>query len=303
MGPAGPCCAARWPGPRPRPGPNRPSSPASGRPGLLVRLRSGTTGPGQVAGYAVSLPGLTHHRDGGQLWYGGATLDEQLSLPALRHRWRAGRPGAAPGAAFFAGSGAAGIFRYAAGAAEAAARQIQATPGTAEAADAAWAAADVLTTAAEVTGSPELAQAADRFSRAARASWGRIPAPSAAGAGLRTAAYLLAACHPGGQRRSVARSALITALAGLARAVTDMHAAQQRLLQATAARAAAEGLAAAATQPPAPPAATAGARLGGTETPGPPVTVRPRAAGRPGRMPPRRRPGPAPGPRTPRRAR
>ena len=61
----------------------------------------------------------------------------------------------------------------------------------------------MLTTAAEVTGSPDLAQAADRFSRAARASWGRIPAPSPAGAGLRTAAYLLAACTPGGHQAAV----------------------------------------------------------------------------------------------------
>src|SRR5438128_3120550 len=77
--------------------------------------------------------------------------------------------------------------------------------------------------------------AADGFSRAARASWGRIPAPSPGGAALRTAAYLLAACAPPGTRRRIDRLALISALAGLAGAVAAVREAQNRLLQATAA--------------------------------------------------------------------
>jgi len=274
---------------------------ALGRAGLLVRLRPDPARPGQVARYAVSLPGLTHNRDGGQIWYWEATLAPDLTLPALRHRWQAGRPGAARLPATFAGPQAGDIFGYAAGVAAAATRQLQASPGPdpVAAADIAWAAADVLTVAAEVTGSADLAQAADRFSRAARAAWGRIPAPSRAGAGLRTAAYLLAACHPGGHRAAVARLALITALTGLARAVADLRAAQQRLLQATAARDAVRHLATASTRPAPPPAAAV--RLAGLDVPGPPVTKRPAGPGRPGHMP--RRPGPAPGLGRPRRTR
>jgi hypothetical protein len=33
-----------------------------GEAGLPVRLRHGTTRPGEVTGYAVSLPGMTRHR-------------------------------------------------------------------------------------------------------------------------------------------------------------------------------------------------------------------------------------------------
>jgi hypothetical protein len=49
----------------------------------------------------------------------------------------------------------------------------------------------MLTAAAEAVGSLELLRAADGFSRAACAPWGRIPPPSPGGAALRTAAYLL----------------------------------------------------------------------------------------------------------------
>ena len=209
--------------------------------GLLVRLRDDPARPGRAAGYAVSLPGLAG-RDGGQLWYGGHTLAPHLALGALRRRWQAGRTGAPPGPADFTGADATDIFSYAAAAAAQAARQVHAAPGSDQAADIAWAAADVLTAAAEATGSPELARAADSFSRAARSPWGRIPAPSPPGAGLRTAAYLLTACIPAGSRRRTDRLALVRALAGLAIAVAEMRDAQRRLLQAAAARRAAADL-------------------------------------------------------------
>jgi hypothetical protein len=152
----------------------------------------------------------------------------------------------------------------------------------------------VLTAAADAVSSPELARAADTFSRAARAAWGRIPIPSPAGAGLRTAAYLLAACDPDRTRRTITRLALTTALGGLAAAVAEMRHEQGRLLQAAAARQAAAGLAAAAVDGPGP--AKVPARLAAADFAGPPVTVRP-AAARPGRARgPRRaaRPGPSP---------
>jgi hypothetical protein len=258
--------------------------------GLLVRLRPGGPGPGEAAGYAVSLPGIVHHRDGQQIWYGGQTLDARLALGALRRRWQAGHTGGPPLAADFAGAETRTIVSHAAATAAEAARRLRAGPGPDEAADIAWAAADVLYAAADATGSTELRTAADGFSRAARAPWGRIPAPSAAGSGLRTAAYLLTRPVPAGPRRQIARRALITALAGLAAAVADLRQAQRRLLQATAARHAAAGLTAAATSIPAVPAG-----LTTADTPGPPVTVRPPAAARPARR--AARPSSAPPPR------
>jgi len=187
--------------------------------GLLVRLHHGTGRPAEVTGYAVSLPGMVHHGDGQQVWYGGQTLGGQLSLSALRHRWQAGLPGISPGPEAFADAGTRDIFGYAAAVAADAARQLRISPTAAQSADIAWAAADVLSAAAQATGSPELQQAADGFSRAARASWGRIPPPSPRGAALRTAAYLLAACVPDRSRRTITRLTLISSLAGLARAV------------------------------------------------------------------------------------
>jgi len=256
--------------------------------GLLVRIRPSSTRPGQAAGYAVSLPGLVHHRDGHQVWYGGQTLDGPLALGVLRRRWRARLAGAGQPAAF-TGAEADALARYAAGVAAQAARAMRAAPGTAQAEDMAWAAADVLYTAADAAGDPELRRAADTFARAARAPWGRIPAPSPGGAALRTAAYLMAGPVQGGTRRRMIRLALTDALAGLAGAVADMRQAQSRLAQASAARRAAAGLAG-------PGPAPAAAWLAGAETAGPPVTKRP-APARPPRPGPGRGPRPRPAPR------
>jgi hypothetical protein len=262
--------------------------------GLLTRLRHSPSRPGPAAGYAVSLPGLTHYRDGQQVWYGGQTLDPRLSLAALRGRWRAGRPGAAPGADLFAGQAASDIYRYAALAAADAARQLQ-PAGSAQAGDVAWAAADLLTAAAEATGSPELRSAADWFARAGRAPWGRPQAPSPGGLMLRTAAYLLAACSPGGWQRQVTRAGLLTALTGLARALARLRTQQQRLLQAAAAREAAAGLAAAGVTERASPlsAPAASPAPAGKRTPARTATVRTAARRRPGPAATRASPGPS----------
>ena len=266
--------------------------------GLLVRLRHGPASPAQVTGYAVSLPGMTR-ADGQQAWYGGQTLDGQLGLGALRRRWQAGHSGALPSPGAFAAADTRAVFDYATAVASDAARHIRLSPAAAQAADIAWAAADILAAAAQATGSPELRQAADGFSRAARAPWGRIPPPSPGGASLRTAAYLLAACTPPGTRRRIDRLALISALAGLAGAVSGLRKAQNRLLQATAAHSAAIRLAAAGAAPG--PAEARPALFSAEELFGAPVTgwPGPTRPGRPG--PGRRRPGrpaqpPGPGP-------
>jgi hypothetical protein len=267
------------------------------RAGLLVRLRHSPVPPDRVTGYLVSLPGMTHW-NGEQVWYGGQTLDGQLSLAALRARWQAGRPGTPPGPGVFAAADTRDIFGYATTVAAGAARQLRASPAAAQAADIAWAAADVLTAAAQATGSPELQRAADGFSRAARASWGRIPPPSPGGAALRTAAYLLAACTPRGTRRRIDRLALVSALAGLAGAVAAAREAQNRLLQATAAHRAAATLAAqgSAADPGEAAALFSAEDLFGSPAAGWPGPSRPARTRPPRRQPgrPAARPGPGP---------
>src|SRR2546423_15241417 len=68
--------------------------------GLVVRERYSEQHPGEITGYAVALPG---DRDpcGGQVWYGGAKLAADLSLPRLQAAWAgpAGEGGGPGGAA------------------------------------------------------------------------------------------------------------------------------------------------------------------------------------------------------------
>jgi hypothetical protein len=53
--------------------------------GVLVRPRAGTN-PGQLGGYAVAVPD-DHNAAGDTIWYGGARLATDLTLPKRRHRW------------------------------------------------------------------------------------------------------------------------------------------------------------------------------------------------------------------------
>ena len=80
----------------------------------MVRLRYGSTRPGEAAGYAVSLPGMVHHRDGSRCGTAGRRWTPGWAWATLRRRWRAGRPGAPPAAADFTGAETGGIFGYAA---------------------------------------------------------------------------------------------------------------------------------------------------------------------------------------------
>jgi hypothetical protein len=116
------------------------------------------------------------------------------------------------------------------------------------AADAAWAAADALHTAARVTSSRALRCAADAYDRAARAPFGRIPPCTIAGNRLRTAARALALIgHPDGDAYLAAQG-LIGNLVALTLAVAELRQAQQQVVRATAARTAAEHLRAAAAE-------------------------------------------------------
>ena len=212
---------------------------------LLVRTRPGPD-PDRPAGYAVTLPGLTGHRDGTPAWYGGGTLDPALALGVLRRRWQPASP-ASPAAALLDHAAATAICQHAAAVADDADPRLRdAPPG--QAADIARAAADILYAAADATGNRDLRAAADGFGRAARAPWGPVPAPTPPGNVLRTAAYLITATAPGPTRR-LTRHALTRALAGLAAELARLRHAQQRLRQADAARTAAVALTAASHTP------------------------------------------------------
>jgi len=52
-----------------------------------VRPRTSTTGPSQIAGYAVALPD-DYNAAGDTIWYSGASLAADLTLPKLRRAWR-----------------------------------------------------------------------------------------------------------------------------------------------------------------------------------------------------------------------
>jgi hypothetical protein len=269
---------------------------------VLVRVRYSTRNPGQVTGYAVALPGDTGP-DGGPVWYGGGKLAADLTWPKLRQRWT-GPGGQPPGPEPLTAADRKAVWEHAAQVAGQAAAQVRALAGTspAAAADAAWAASDLLHAAAAALGSDGLRQAADAFDRAARAQHGRIPAPSPAGAGLREAARLIGACAY--LARDPARTwlVLIARLAALADAVAELRDVQQRAAQAAAARTAARHLHA-ATRPAsagrtsAAPYASTAARLAALSFPGPPGTIRPQPA--PGRHPAGRRPAPGPSPPRP----
>jgi hypothetical protein len=209
--------------------------------GVGVRLRFSEADPGQVTGYAVSLPGRAGP-GGAPAWYGGGRLAAGLTLPRLRRRW-AGEGSGGPdrsGTFRFTAAERNAIFEHAARqagmAAEHIGRHAAGDPGGA--ADAAWAAADALCMAARATGSPQLRRAAESFDRAARAPHGRTPEPTGAGRTLRDTARLLAIVGaPAGP--TLLSAVLAAGLVTLILAVAELRQAQQNAAQAQAAQAAA----------------------------------------------------------------
>lgn len=219
--------------------------------GVLVRLRFSEIDPGQVTGYAVTLPGHTD-LSGAPRWYGGGRLAAGLTLPQLRRRWGPGRDNVLGRSGAFRVTAAerAAIYDHAARQAAAATGHIRhcAYQDPAGAADAAWAAADTLHVAARAMRSRPLRCAADAYDRAARAAHGRIPPRTTHGDRLRTTARLIAmAGELAGDPTSLAM-ALVTNLAALAAAVAELRQAQQHAAQAAAARSAAEHMRTAMTQ-------------------------------------------------------
>jgi Relaxase/Mobilisation nuclease domain len=242
--------------------------------GLLVRERRSERNPGQITGYAVALPESVDP-GGKPIYFGGGKLAADLTLPKLRRRWDIASPqDAADGGGVDGNGGRHGPDRAGATTDSANARRgerpgsdrhrltqqersriwEQATAAAARAtdqvltaadsdpraaADAAWAAADFLAAAARVVegrrGGPLMA-ASGEYERAARELWGRIPEPSQAGQGLRTASVLLTTARFVGRHENKQLLALLAQLAALTDAVTRLRENQHRAAQAAAAR-------------------------------------------------------------------
>ncbi|RAY10733.1 hypothetical protein DPM19_33580 [Actinomadura craniellae] len=107
-------------------------------------------------------------------------------------------------------------------------------PHTAQ--DAIWAASDTLHIVAQATGNPHLRAAADTYDRAARAPYGRIPRPTSAGTGLRTAARLLAMTGVFGDQSTQMVTILVADLIALVDTIGRLHQDRHRHAQADAAR-------------------------------------------------------------------
>jgi hypothetical protein len=142
------------------------------------------------------------------------------------------------------------IYRHAARLARAATEHIRhcALTDAAGAADAAWAAADTLHVAARALRNPHLRCAADSYDRAARATYGRLPARSHDGDQLRRTARMIALAGNLTGDNTLMAIALVAQLVALTAAVAELRQAQQHAAQAAAARAAAAHLHAAVTQ-------------------------------------------------------
>ena len=248
--------------------------------GLLIRERRSERNPEQITGYAVALP-ESADPGGKPIYFGGGRLAADLTLPKLRRRWDIAAPqdgstGGIDGQAAHNGPGrAAGsttdhatgrpgerpgrdrhrltpeersrIWEQATAAAARATDQVLFAAGSdpSAAADAAWAAADFLSAAARVVegrrGGP-LTVASGEYERAARELWGRVPEPSKAGQGLRTASVLLATARFVGRHENKQLLALLAQLVALTDAVTRLRENQHRAAQAAAARRAVEQL-------------------------------------------------------------
>jgi len=241
--------------------------------GLLVRERLSEFNAGEVTGYAVALPDR-YGTGAAPVFFGGGKLASDLTLPRLQRRWDG--PGAAAGrqvgpaasAARRAASGAAGrpggprvrtdrfgltemerlrIWKQATLAAGRASEHIAASVASdpSGAADAAWAASDFLAAAGRVVegrkGGP-LTDAAQTYDQAARELHGKVPAPTAAGTGLRAAGRLLLSAQVAQPSETRQLLALMAQLSALTDAVTRLREAQDRAGQARAAQQASQAL-------------------------------------------------------------
>jgi hypothetical protein len=228
---------------------------------ITLNLRPSTKYPGQVSGYSVALAGHTTTAAGDPIFYGGSKLSADLSLNRLRARWepdttlavsdRRARQLQPPPAE---------IYHQAAALLGDAASQLRAhADQPAVVTPILRAVADLLTATAAVWEGPAggpLTTAAELLDRAAHDTTHRAPARTGrSGYSLRSVARLVRTSRPTGRaghghRELEAMLRIVRAMAGLADAISDLRAAQQRLHQADAAHLAAVALRA-YTPPPA----------------------------------------------------
>ncbi len=214
--------------------------------GVLVRKRYSTREPDQLTGYSVALAHDTT-ATGSQVWYSGGKLAPDLTLPKLQQRWQTGGPVAAAGRLTAEERNA--IWDHAGRTASRAAEQIRRLSLTdpLAAADAAWAAADVLHVASAALGSKTpggkaLGRAADAYDRAARCPYGRVPRPTPVGNTLRSTARFLSALGHVTSDKSLDPVRLAVQFAELIDSVACLRRTQQHAAQAAAARQAARHL-------------------------------------------------------------
>jgi hypothetical protein len=208
--------------------------------GIGIRYRHGERA-GEIAGYAVTLPGSAGSPRA-PAWFGGGQLDQALTLPRLRQRWTA-PPGAIRSPVTSAERQAIWADVTAAASAAAARMRDQAGTDPAGAADTAWATADLLRATARAVRGPAAAtlrRAARDFDRAAREARVVVPQPSPQGSAVRTAARFLAVAAAAQGPVSSQIRLLVSVLADLADATASLREAQLRAHQAAAARRAAE---------------------------------------------------------------
>lgn len=242
--------------------------------GVLVEARASTIHPGQITGYKVALANHTTG-NGTPIWYGGARLAPDLSLPRLLARWT-DSPATSPR------SDPAGLYELAADHVRGATADVRRLAGGASggAAAAGYAAADTLTVTArhaEGTRRGPLHEAAEALDRAARLPHGRAPARTPRAEQLRAVSRLLSAAGQLSNDKALfAMLRLIVNLSLLADALAELRESQRRLHQARAARTAARLLRAVADAPegPAPIVAQAGTTRTARSTPHPDPRVR-----------------------------
>ena len=212
--------------------------------GVLVRERFSEVNPGEVTGYAVTLPGCTG-QDGMPRWFGGGRLHGALTLPRLRESWaRAHGAAERSRASRFTGPERTKIYRHAARQAAIATEHLRRSTATdpERGGDAAWAVADALRAVAGATGSQALRCAADTYDRASRSPYGRIARRTPVGNQLRAVARLLAMTGGTTGDGMGQAGALAASLVALIDAVAGLRQAQAHAVQAAAARRATEQL-------------------------------------------------------------
>ena len=211
--------------------------------GVTMHSRMSTKNPDQVTGVSFSLDealGGKRDKNDQVIRYSGSKLAPDLAWTKLTARWTS--DASSDQGRVQLGVDAEAIWTSAEKTVRDAAERIAADGDTdpESASDTAWAASDVMRSAAaavEGHGGGPLTDAADAFARAGRETYGRIPAGSDSGTNLRLVARAMARAARSNPASAVVQVAALTAaMTALARALADLREAQRRTAQAQAAR-------------------------------------------------------------------